>query len=104
MNQPKTPPLVFEAVRDFLAKHAPYSQMREDAFAFLIPRLKLAYFPKDSVIIDRETTQFTPLFIIQRGAVASQTAGLDTMPDRVLSPGESFPVGALSAGGKPTRS
>lgn len=104
MNQPKTPPLVFEAVRDFLAKHAPYSQMREDGFAFLIPRLKLAYFPKDSVIVDRETTQFTPLFIIQRGTVASQTAGLDTLPDRVLSPGESFPVGALSAGGKPTRS
>jgi CBS domain-containing protein len=36
--------------------------------------------------------------------VASQTAGLDTLPDRVLSPGESFPVGALSAGGRPTRS
>src|SRR5512134_1649820 len=104
MNNPATPPLVFEAVRAFLVKHAPYAQMRDDAFAFLIPRLKLAYYPKDSVIVDRDSTRFTPLFIIERGAVASQTAGLDTMPDRVLSPGESFPVGALSAGGKPTRS
>jgi CBS domain-containing protein len=104
MNHPSTPPLVFQSVREFLAKHAPYSQMRDDAFEYFIPRLKLAYFPKDSVIVDRESTQFTPLFIIQRGTVASQTAGLDTLPDRVLGPGESFPVGALSAGGKPTRS
>ncbi len=103
MNQPKTPPLVFEAVRDFLAKHAPYSQMREDALAFLIPRLKLAYFPKDRIIVDR-SAEFPPLHIIQSGNVASVTAGLDTMPDRVLQPGDCFPVGALSAGGQPTRS
>ena len=103
MNQPKTLPLVFEAVRDFLSKHAPYSQMREDALAFLIPRLKLADFPKDSVIVDR-SAEFPPLHIIQSGNVASVTAGLDTMPDRVLQSGDCFPVGALSAGGKPTRS
>ena len=103
MNQLKTPPLVFEAVRDFLAKHAPYSQMREDALAFLIPRLKLAYFPKDSVIVDR-SAEFPPLHIIQSGNVASVTAGLDTMPDRVLQPGDCFPVGSLTAGGQPTRS
>ncbi len=102
MNQPKTLPLVFEAVRDFLSKHAPYSQMREDALAFLIPRLSLAYFPKDSVIVDR-SAEFPPLYIIQSGHVASVTAGLDTMPDRVLQPGDCFPVGALSAGGQPTR-
>ncbi|MBS1134152.1 MAG: putative signal-transduction protein containing cAMP-binding and domain, partial [Burkholderiaceae bacterium] len=101
MNQLKTPPLVFEAVRDFLAKHAPYSQMREDALAFLIPRLKLAYFPKDSVIVDR-SAEFPPLHIIQSGNVASVTAGLDTMPDRVLQPGDCFPVGSLTAGGQPT--
>jgi CBS domain-containing protein len=103
MNTPTTPPLILDSVREFLTKHAPYSQMRDDAFAFFVPRLKLAYFPKDSIIVDRETTEFTPLFIIQRGTVTSQTAGLDTLPDRVLGPGESFPVGALSAGGKPTR-
>jgi CBS domain-containing protein len=103
MNQPKTPPLVFEAVRDFLTRHTPYSQMGEDALAFLIPRLKLAYFPKDAIIVDR-SAEFPPLHIIQRGNVASVTAGLDTMPDRVLQPGDCFPVGALSAGGQPTRS
>lgn len=104
MNTPATPPLILESVREFLMKYAPYAQMHEDAFAFFIPRLKLAYYAKDSVIVDREGTDFAPLFIIQRGTVTSQTAGLDTLPDRVLGPGESFPVGALSAGGKPTRS
>jgi CBS domain-containing protein len=103
MNEPATPPLVFEAVRDFLVKHAPFSRMDEQAFAFLIPRLKLAYFAKDSMIVDRNA-EFPPLVIIQSGAVASQTAGLDTLPDRVLTPGECFPVGALAAGGRPTRS
>jgi CBS domain-containing protein len=103
MNQSKTPLLVFEAAHDFLAKHAPYSRMHEDTLAFLIPRLKLAYFPKDSVIVDR-SAEFPPLHIIHSGHVASVTAGLDTMPDRVLQPGDCFPVGALSAGGQPTRS
>ncbi len=103
MNQPRTPPVVFEAVRDFLAKHAPYSQMREDALEFLVPRLKLAFFPKDSVIVDR-SAEFPPLHIVQSGNVASVTAGLDTMPDRVLQPGDCFPVGSLTAGGQPTRS
>jgi CBS domain-containing protein len=103
MNEPKTPPLVFEAVHDFLAKHAPYSRMSEDALAFMIPKLTLAYFPKDSIIVDR-SAEFPPLHIIQSGNVASVTAGLDTMPDRVLQPGDCFPVGSLTAGGQPTRS
>jgi len=103
MNTPTTPPLVYESVRDFLGRHTPFSRMSEEALRFMIPRLKLAYFAKDSVIVDR-SAEFPPLHIIQSGNVASVTAGLDTMPDRVLQPGDSFPVGALSAGGQPTRS
>jgi len=103
MQSPGTPPLVFDAVRGFLARHAPWTAMAPDDFAFLVPRLKLAYFPKDALIVERDGHSFTPLTIIQSGTVSSRTAGLDTLPDRVLSPGECFPVGALSAGGRPTR-
>jgi CBS domain-containing protein len=103
MNAPSTPPLVFDSVRDFLVKHTPWSGFDAAAFEFLIPRLKLAYFAKDAVIVDRDST-FPPLHILQSGHVASQAAGLDTLPDRVLQPGDCFPVGALSAGGQPTRS
>jgi CBS domain-containing protein len=103
MNEPTTPPLIYESVREFLRRHAPFSQMPEEALQFLIPRLKLAYFPKDSIIVDRQGGPFPPLHIIQRGSVSSVTAGLDTLPDRVLTSGECFPVGALSAGGQPTR-
>ena len=103
MNAPNTPPLVFDAVRDFLARHAPFSAFDAAAFEFLIPRLKLAYIPKDGIVVDRDS-RFAPLTIIQTGHVASQGAGLDTMPDRVLQPGECFPVGALSSGAQPTRS
>jgi CBS domain-containing protein len=103
MNVPTTPPLVFGSVRDFLVKHTPWSAFDAAAFEFMIPRLKLAYYPKDSVVVDRSSS-FPPLHIIQSGHVASQAAGLDTLPDRVLQPGDCFPVGALSAGGQPTRS
>ena len=102
MNEPTPPPLIYDSVREFLGKHSPFSRMAEPAFAFLIPRLKLAYFAKDSVIVDRGST-FPPLHIIQSGIVESRTAGLDTLPDRVMQAGECFPVGALSAGGAPTR-
>ncbi len=103
MNQPKTPPLVFEAVRDFLSKHAPYSQMREDALAFLIPRLKLADFPKDSVIVDR-SAEFPPLHIIQSGQRGQCHRGPRHDAGPRAAAGDCFPVGALSAGGQPTRS
>jgi CBS domain-containing protein len=103
VNAPTTPPLVFDSVRDFLAKHTPWSAFDAAAFEFMIPRLKLAYFAKDSTIVDRDSA-FPPLHIVQSGHVASQAAGLDTLPDRVLQPGDCFPVGALSAGGQPTRS
>jgi CBS domain-containing protein len=103
MNEPSTPPLIYEAVREFLCKYAPFAQMREEALAFLIPRLKLAYFPKGSAIVDRDCGGLAPLFIVHSGTVISETAGLDPLPDRVLGAGECFPVGALSAGGKPTR-
>lgn len=103
MNSPAAPPLVHDAVRAFFAKHPPFSSLDEAALAFVVPRLKLAYFAKDAIVVDRDS-QFPPLHILQTGHVASQAAGLDTMPDRVLGPGECFPVGALSAGGQPTRS
>ena len=102
-SAPTTPALVFDSVRDFLARHTPWSAFDAAAFEFLIPRLKLAYFAKDSTIVDRDSS-FPPLHIVQTGHVASQAAGLDTLPDRVLQPGDCFPVGALSAGGQPTRS
>jgi CBS domain-containing protein len=104
MNEPTTPPLVFDAVREFLRRHPPFSTMSDAALHFLIPRLKLAYFPKDTVIVDRQAGPFPHFHIIEIGTVTSQTAGLDTLPDRVLGTGECFPVGALSAGGQPTRS
>ena len=97
------PALIAGSVRDFLRRHAPFSSFDQGAFDFLIPRLKLAYYPKDALVVDRNAP--TPLFhILQTGHVASRAAGLDVHPDRVLQPGECFPVGALSAGSPPSRS
>jgi CBS domain-containing protein len=103
MTTPTTPPLVFDSVREFLIRHPPFSRMKPEALRCFIPRLKLAYFPKGAVLIERDDAS-PRLHIVQDGQVASVAAGLDTRPDRIFSPGECFPVGALSAGRKPTRS
>ena len=45
------PALLVEATREFLCRHAPYSQISRDALAFVISRLELAYFAKDTPIL-----------------------------------------------------
>ncbi len=104
MTEPTPRPQIDESVRAFLVRHPPFSLMGEEAIRFLIPRLKLAHFPKAALIVDRQAGPFPPLHVVLSGLVSSVTAGLDTLPDRLLGPGECFPVGALAAGGQPTRS
>ena len=98
-----TPPLIVEATREFLRRYAPFNQMNDAAFAFLIPRLKLAYFAKDAKILSRQEGAASQLHIIQRGLVGSHPDNVQAEPDPTLGPGELFPVGALSAGGAATK-
>jgi CBS domain-containing protein len=77
--------------------------MDDDSLASLIPKLKLAYFAKDTTIVDPQQGAVAHLHIIQRGLVGSRPADAPSEPDATLGPGEVFPVGALSAGGAATR-
>jgi len=72
--------------------------MSAQALDFLVPRLKLAYFPRDTTIVEPGSGAVTHLHIIQRGHVAARAPGLDASPDPALGPGECFPLGALTAG------
>ena len=77
--------------------------MPDDAFAFAIPRMRLAYFAKDREILAPRLGAATHLNIVQRGAVGSRVEDPRVEPEPPLGPGECFPVGALSAGGPPTK-
>ena len=92
------PPLVVEATRAFLRKHAPFNVMSEAALDFAIPRLALAYFPKDTPILDPEDGPARELWIVQRGLVSGRASDASHDPVPTLGSGECFPVGALSAG------
>lgn len=98
-----TPPLVVEVTREFLRRHAPFDRMSDAALEFAIPRLALAYFPKDAVVIAPETGPVTHLHVVQRGLIASHSLDPRNDLDPTVGPGECFPVGALSAGGAATK-
>jgi CBS domain-containing protein len=97
------PPLIIEATREFLRRHAPFDRMSDDALVSLIPRLTLAYFAKDAQILSPQSGPVSHLHIVQRGVVGSRPSDPRAEPNPTLGPGELFPVGALSAGGATTR-
>ena len=97
------PPLVVDATKEFLRRHTPFDRMGDEALAFLVPRLKLAYFAKDAPILSPQGGPVAHLHIIQRGMIGSRPDNPQADPDPTLGPGELFPVGALSAGGSTTK-
>ena len=98
-----TPPLIVEATREFLRRHAPFNRMDDAAFAFLVPRLELAYFAQGTTILSPQGGAVGDLHVIQKGRVGSHPDNVQADPDPTLGPGELFPVGALSAGGSTTK-
>ena len=92
-----TPDALAQPVRDFLARHAPFDRMAPDDLAFVVPRLKLAYFPAGRDILGPDSGPVGELHLIQRGRVGSRPADPAAPPDPTLGSGEMFPVGALSA-------
>ena len=98
-----TPALVVANVRAFLRQHTPFNAMGEDALDGAIERMSLAYFAQGGAIVDPADGPARHLFIVQRGLVTSRGVDTGTDPPPTFAPGECFPVGALSAGGDPTR-
>jgi CBS domain-containing protein len=102
-SMPAIPEQLAAATRDFLRVHPPFDRVADDALAFAIARLSLAYFPKDAIILTPASGPATHLHIIRRGMVGSRAEAPHSEPDPTLGPGELFPIGALSAAGPSTR-
>lgn len=99
---PAMPEALAQPVRDFLARYAPFDRMAAADVAFVVPRLKLAYFAAGREIL-APGDAVADLHLVQRGRVGSRPGDPSAPPDASLGPGEMFPVGALSAGAPTTR-
>ncbi|MFO1283470.1 MAG: DUF294 nucleotidyltransferase-like domain-containing protein [Burkholderiales bacterium] len=96
------PEALAQPVREFLARHAPFDRMAAADLAFVVPRLKLAYFAAGREIL-APGDAVDALHLVQRGRVGSRPGDPSAPPDATLGPGEMFPIGALSAGAPTTR-
>ncbi len=92
-----TPALITESTIRFLRDHMPFSRMARADLEFLATRVKLAYFPVGTTIVDPAEGIAEHLHVIQRGHVGVRniSTGAD---EEVRGPGECFPVAALAAG------
>jgi CBS domain-containing protein len=101
--QATAPAALVDATCELLRRHAPFDRIDEPTLRAVVPKLKLAFFARDSTILSAQSGPVSHLHIVQRGLVGRRPNDAQAEPDRTLGPGEMFPVGALSAGGTTTK-
>lgn len=92
--------LLAGASADFLRHFSPFDCMEAEALAFLAERAVLGFHPRGTDILTPESGVPTHFYIVQRGKIQARQSGQATVTEYVsltLGPGESFPIGALSA-------
>jgi CBS domain-containing protein len=73
--------------------------MEAEALRFMVERIKLAYYPKDTQIVSPEKGVVETFYILQRGKVLARQAGDVSVVDystMTLGAGEGFPIGSVS--------
>lgn len=99
MNNSATEMLV-SATIEFLRSYPPFDRMESEALQFLGERVKLAYYPKDALIVSPDSGVVRVFRILQRGKVLARQAGeISVMEHSILTlgPGEGFPIGSVTA-------
>ncbi len=92
--------MLVSATIEFLRSYPPFDRMEQEALQFLGEHVKLAYYPKDSVIISPEGGVVQIFRILQRGKVIARQAGEISVMEQsllTLAPGEGFPIGSVTA-------
>ena len=97
-----TPALIAETTIGFLRGHMPFSRMSRSDLEHVARRVRLAYFPVGTTIVDPADGVAEQLHVIQRGHVAVRNIATGT-DEEVRGPGECFPVAAIAAGVAGTR-
>jgi len=92
--------MLISATIEFLQTFPPFDRMEHEALQFLAEHVKLAYYPKDSLIVSPQSGVVRVFRILQRGKVLARQAGEISMMEQsslTLGPGESFPIGSVTA-------
>jgi CBS domain-containing protein len=90
--------MVERDAEQFLRRHEPFDRMEGESLAFLVSRLKLAFYPKGSVLLDPEHGAPPHLFIVRDGSVLRrEVSELPTLLQLTgtLGGGDCFPLGAV---------
>jgi CBS domain-containing protein len=79
-----------------LSKHAPFDQMEQAHLGFMVRRLRLAYYPQGTAVLEPAQGNVQRFYIIKQGSVTGKQAGDETAHWQLVE-GECFPLGALLA-------
>lgn len=93
MSTTSIAPSLINATVDDLRHHAPFSEMELSHLEWMASRLKLAYYPSGSIVLDPEAGVPAWFYVVKQGAVEAGGATEDSVI-RLLA-GECFPLGAL---------
>ena len=85
----------------FLVRHAPFNKMAPAALQHFADKAHVAFYPAGSVIVGPDSGNVRFFYLIESGKVQARQAGEVTVTEYSilsLGPGESFPIGAVTAG------
>lgn len=85
----------------FLKNHAPFNKMKADALQIFAEKAQIVFYPAGSQIIGPDSGNARFFYLIESGKVQARQAGSVTVTEYSilsLSAGESFPIGAVTAG------
>lgn len=96
----RTTEMLVSATVEFLRAYPPFDRMEQEALGFLAGHVKLAYYPKEALLVTPESGAVEVFRIIQRGKVMARQSGDVSVMEQVtmtLGPGEGFPIGSVTA-------
>ncbi len=85
----------------FLGRHAPFNKMAPEALQHFADKAHIAFYPAGSLILGPDSGNVRFFYLIESGKVQARQAGEVTVTEYSilsLGPGESFPIGAVTAG------
>ena len=88
------------AAAHFLAKHAPFNRMARVSLEWVAARVQVAFYPTGTCILAPENGVVAYFHIVESGKVQARQAGEVAVTEYsvlTLGPGESFPIGAVTA-------
>ncbi|PKO36205.1 MAG: nucleotidyltransferase [Betaproteobacteria bacterium HGW-Betaproteobacteria-6] len=85
----------------FLRNHAPFNKMQPDALQLFADKAKIVFYAAGSEIVGPDSGKVRYFYLIESGKVQARQAGEVTVTEYSilsLGAGESFPIGAVTAG------